>query len=135
MTMLTRGKLAAQTGCNIETIRYYEKVGIIPNPERTPAGYRVYDEEHIKRLQFILRAKELGFSAERIRELLNLSDEAAHTRAEVKSLTEQHIREVSHKIRDLKKLKKRLDEISSHCDGSNRSAKTCPILISLFQGD
>ena len=67
MTMLTRGKLAAQTGCNIETIRYYEKVGIIPDPARTPAGYRVYNEEHINRLRFILRAKELGFSAERIR--------------------------------------------------------------------
>ena len=135
MTKLTRGKLAAKTGCNIETIRYYESVGFIPNPERTPAGYRVYDEEHVKRLQFILRAKGLGFSAERIRELLNLSDEAAHTRAEVKSLTEQHIQEVSRKIRDLKKLKNRLDEISSHCDGSDKSAKGCPILVSLFQGD
>ena len=135
MTMLTRGKLAAQIGCNIETIRYYEKVGIIPEPERTPVGYRVYDEEHVKRLQFILRAKELGFSPERIRELLNLSDEATHTRAEVKSLTEQHIQEVSRKIRDLTKLKKRLNAISSHCDGSDKSAKSCPILISLFQGD
>ena len=135
MTTLTRGKLAARTGCNIETIRYYEKVGIIPEPERTPAGYRVYDDEHVKRLQFILRAKELGFSAERIRGLLNLLDEATHTRAEVKSLTEQHIQEISHKIKDLKKLKKRLDEISSHCDGSDKSAKSCPILISIFQGD
>ncbi|NIR92502.1 MAG: heavy metal-responsive transcriptional regulator [Gammaproteobacteria bacterium] len=135
MTMLTRGRVAAQIGCNVETIRYYEKVGIIPSPRRTPAGYRVYDEEHVERLQFILRAKELGFSAERIRELLNLSDEATRTRADVKSLTEQHIQEVSNKIRDLKKLKKRLDEISSHCDGSGKSAKTCPILISLFRGE
>ena len=135
MTTLTRGKLAARTGCNIETIRYYEKVGIIPEPERTPAGYRVYDDEHVKRLQFILRAKELGFSAERIRELLYLSDDASRTRAEVKSLTEIHIKEVTQKIRDLNKLKKRLNGISSYCDGSNKSAKSCPILISIFQGD
>ena len=59
--MLTRGKLATQTGCNIETIRYYEAIGLIPAPARTPSGYRNYDDEHVRRLNFIQHAKSLGF--------------------------------------------------------------------------
>ena len=130
--MLTRGKLAEQTGCNIETIRHYEKTGLLPNPPRTASGYRIYTEEHVRRLRFIQRARELGFSASRILELLNLSEGRKNTRAEVKSLTEVHIDEVSQKIKDLQKLKNRLRQISSHCDGSDESAETCPIIISLF---
>lgn len=131
--MITRGKLSEQSGCNAETIRYYERIGLLPDPPRSESGYRMYDEEHISRLRFIQRARELGFSAERVRDLLNLSDSPKqHTRAEVKDLTEAHIQEISEKIRDLQKLKKRLDAISSHCDGAMESAKDCPILISLF---
>jgi MerR family mercuric resistance operon transcriptional regulator len=131
--MLTRGKLSEHSGCNAETIRYYERVGLLPEPGRSESGYRLYGEEHVSRLGFILRAKELGFSADRIRDLLSLSDNPKqHTRAEVKQLTETHIREISEKIRDLQKLKKRLDAISSHCDGANESVSDCPIIISLF---
>lgn len=131
--MITRGKLAKLTGCNAETIRYYEKSGLLADPRRSASGYRIYGEEHVKALRFILRAKDLGFSTDRIRGFLNLSfDRNQHTRAEVKDLTEQHISDVSEKIRDLERLKKRLSEISSHCDGSGKSAETCPILISLF---
>ena len=133
--MLTRGKLAKETGCNIETIRYYEKINLLPEPPRSSSGYRLYDENHLRILNFIQRAKALGFSTDKIRELLQLSDvEGRHTRSEVKSLTEEHIKQVSEKIKDLQKLKKRLDQISSHCDGSNKSAKSCPIMISLFDG-
>jgi MerR family mercuric resistance operon transcriptional regulator len=130
--MLTRGKLAKQTGCNIETIRHYEKTGLMPNPPRTASGYRMYSEEHVRRLRFIQRARELGFSARRVQELLDLSSGTKNTRADVKSLTESHIEEVSNKIKDLQKLKYRLRQISSHCDGSSESAETCPIIISLF---
>ena len=131
--MLTRGKLAQRTGCNIETVRYYEKVGLLPEPARSDTGYRMYTEEHEKRLRFIMRAKELGFSGESIRNLLTISDAGDdYTRAEVKALTETHINEVSEKIRDLQKLKKQLNQISSHCDGSTKSAKSCPIMINLF---
>lgn len=131
--MLTRGKLAAQTGCNSETIRYYETIGLIPSPLRSGSGYRVYDNEHVRRLNFIQRAKALGFSSDKIRELVELSEPAGHhTRAEVKSLTEAHIDAVAEKIRDLQKIKRRLKQISSFCDGSARSAGTCPILESLF---
>jgi MerR family mercuric resistance operon transcriptional regulator len=131
--MLTRGKLATQTGCNIETIRYYEAIGLIPAPARTQSGYRSYSDEHLRRLNFIQRARTLGFSSEQNQGLIELTaPEGNHTRADVKSLTEAHIDEISAKIRDLQKIKKRLKQISSFCDGSDKSAETCPILESLF---
>jgi len=131
--MLTRGKLAAQTGCNSETIRYYENIGLMPEPARTASGYRAYGDEHLRRLNFIQRARALGFVSDQIRELLELSDpDADHTRAEVKALTEAHIEAVSRKIADLQQIKRRLSQISSFCDGSAQSAGGCPILESLF---
>jgi MerR family mercuric resistance operon transcriptional regulator len=131
--MLTRGKLATQTGCNIETIRYYETIGLLPAPARTASGYRAYSDEHLRRLNFIQRARSLGFSSEQTRGLLDLTEaEGNKTRADVKSLTEAHIDEISQKIKDLQKIKKRLRQISSFCDGSGKSASTCPILESLF---
>ena len=131
--MLTRGKLSNQTGCNIETIRYYENTGLIPKPRRSAAGYRSYDNEHVRLLNFIQRAKLLGFSAEQIRGLMELNDPGeSHTRAEVKALTQSHVDSISQKIKDLQKIEGRLREISSFCDGSTESARSCPILISLF---
>jgi len=131
--MLTRGKLATQTGCNIETIRYYETIGLIPAPARTTSGYRAYSHEHLRRLNFIQHARSLGFSSEQTRGLLDLTEaEGNKTRADVKSLTETHIDEISQKIKNLQKIKKRLQQISSFCDGSEESASTCPILESLF---
>ena len=131
--MLTRGKLATATGCNIETIRYYESTGLMPQPARNASGYRTYGEEHLRRLNFIQRAKSLGFSSEQIGGLLDLSTPGEnHTRAEVKSLTESHIDAIAEKIRDLQRIKRRLSQISSFCDGSGESARTCPILESLF---
>ena len=131
--MLTRGRLATRTGCNIETIRYYENIGLIPSPARSASGYRNYNDEHLRRLNFIQRARSLGFSSEQIRGLLDLTEaEGNKTRADVKALTEAHIDEISLKIKDLQKIKKRLSQISSFCDGSSKSASTCPILESLF---
>lgn len=132
--MLTRGKLAAETGCNIETIRYYETTGLMPAPARTASGYRSYSDEHLRRLNFIQRAKSLGFCSDQIRGLLDLTAPGEeHTRAEVKSLTEAHIDAIAEKIRDLQRIKRRLSQISSFCDGSGESAHTCPILESLFE--
>ena len=131
--MLTRGKLATQTGCNIETIRYYEKIGLIPEPKRSASGYRSYDDEHVRLLKFIQRAKSLGFSANQVRGLMELNDPGEqHTRAEVKALTLSHVDSISIKIKDLQKIKVRLKQISSFCDGSAESAQSYPILISLF---
>ena len=89
--MLIHGKLADQIGCHVETVRYYEKVGLLPDPAATPGGSRVYNDEHIKILDFIQRAKTLELSSERIRELLGLSDRRKeHTRADVKFITVAH---------------------------------------------
>ena len=132
--MLTRGKLAKLTGCNSETIRYYEATGLLPAPARTAAGYRSYNEDHLRRLKFVQRTKALGFSSDQVRELLELSDPGEnHTRAAVKSLTEAHIHSIGEKIADLQRIKRRLSQISSHCDGSSKGADTCPILDSLFE--
>lgn len=131
--MLTRGKLASRTGCNIETIRYYETIGLLPEPRRTASGYRDYSQADERRLKFIQRARSLGFGSEQILGLLELSDEGKdHTRAEVKRLTEAHIEDIAIKIRDLQKIRRRLQQISSYCDGSAKSASSCPILESLF---
>jgi len=131
--MLTRGKLATQTGCNIETIRYYEATGLLPAPARNTSNYRIYTADHLRRLKFIQRAKALGFSSEQVHELLDLSDPGEdHTRATVKSVTETHINAIADKIRDLQRIKRRLSQISSFCDGSAGSADSCPILESLF---
>ena len=131
--MLTRGKLATRTGCNIETIRYYEATGLLPAPTRNASGYRIYGADHLRRLNFIQRAKALGFSSEQVRGLLNLHAPGEnHTRAAVKLLTESHIDTIADKIRDLQRIKRRLSQISSFCDGSTQSADTCPILESLF---
>ena len=72
---MQRAELAERTGCNLETVRYYEKVGLLPEPPRTASGYRSYDTTHERRLRFVLRARELGFSLDEIRELLRLVDE------------------------------------------------------------
>ncbi len=103
---LQRAELAGRTGCNLETIRYYEKIGMMPDPPRTASGYRVYDEAHVSRLRFILRARELGFSIEQVRGLLDLVDGGRQTCAEVKERTERHLADVRAKITDLKRIEK-----------------------------
>jgi MerR family transcriptional regulator, mercuric resistance operon regulatory protein len=131
--ILTRGKLAKQVNCNIETIRYYEKVGMLPTPTRGENGYRQYGNEHLKRLQFILRAKELGFSGDSIKNLMKITNNTSDfTRAQVKNLTEEHISDITQKIKDLQNLKKTLISLSNNCDGSNESAEHCPIINSIY---
>ena len=98
---LTRGALAKATDVNIETIRYYEKIGLMPDPVRTGAGYRVYDETDLKRLLFIRRCRELGFSLDEVRGLFGLVDGGAYTCAEVRDLSIVHLGDVRQKIRDL----------------------------------
>lgn len=126
---LQRAELARRTGCNLETIRYYEKIGMMPDPPRTGAGYRVYDERHIARLRFILRARELGFAIEEIRGLLELVDGGTQTCAEVKERTERHLADVRTKIADLKRIEKVLAQTASKCSGED--VPECPVLEAL----
>ena len=123
---LTRGDLARATGCNIETIRYYEKTGLLPDPPRSAAGYRIYSAAHATRLRFILRARELGFSMEDIRGLMGLDDGAAPTCAEVKERTERHLADVRAKISDLRRIESVLAATASRCSGAE--VPNCPVL-------
>jgi MerR family mercuric resistance operon transcriptional regulator len=128
-----RGQLAALTGCNGETIRYYEKIKLLPEPSRGSNGYRYYNNDHLQRLGFIMKSKSLGFDNDNIRDLLEISRGIGqHTRAEAKVLTENHLEQVRQRIIDLKKIETTLSKISHQCDGANESADHCPILLSLF---
>ena len=126
LSTLTRGQLSRATGCNIETIRYYEKTGLLPDPPRTGAGYRVYCATHAARLRFILRARELGFAMNDIRGLLGLGDGTAPTCAEVKARTERHLDVIRAKIADLKRIEAVLAQTAARCSG--RKVPTCPVL-------
>ncbi|MDD9709445.1 helix-turn-helix domain-containing protein [Seohaeicola sp. SP36] len=123
---LTRGDLARATGCNIETIRYYEKTGLLPDPPRSAAGYRIYSAAHATRLRFILRAREIGFSMEDIRGLMGLDDGAAPTCAEVKERTKRHLADVRAKIADLRRIESVLAATASRCSGAE--VPNCPVL-------
>ena len=128
---LSIGLLSEQTDCKIETIRYYEKIGIFPKPPRTEGGHRIYSENHLKRLVFIRRGRELGFSLQDIRALLKLIDGGDYTCSQVEAITLHHIGNIHQKILDLKKLEKILAKISSQCEGG--VVPDCPILDALFE--
>ncbi len=129
---LSIGRLSERTGCNIETIRYYEKIGLLAAPPRTAGGHRVYGTGHAKRLGFIRRSRELGFSLDEVRALLGLADGEECNCGKVKEITLHHLRSVKEKIRDLRSLERTLAAISSECEGG--IAPNCPILEALHSG-
>ncbi len=130
---LKRGELAKRTGCHLESIRYYENAGLMPEPARTDAGHRIYDGEGERRLKFILRARELGFTVEELKGLLKLVDGDSQSCGEVYDMTQAHIASIQNKIADLKKLKKTLSRISMGC--ARGDAPECPIIDALYERD
>jgi MerR family mercuric resistance operon transcriptional regulator len=128
---LQRTELARRTGSNLETVRYYEKVGLMPEPPRTAAGYRSYDTTHERRLRFVLRARELGFSLDEIRELLRLVDERDRPCAEASTIAATHLDDVRAKIADLKRMERVLKDVVARCAGGTRPE--CPLIETLFQ--
>ena len=129
MSNLTIGKIAKASGLSIETIRYYEREGILPEPGRTEAGYRIYPESSIARLRFVRRAKRLGFTLAEIRNLLMLSDGAGDT-AQVKALTEQKLALIKQRIEDLSRMRDALEELADRCPGTG-CLDACPIINAL----
>ena len=126
---LTIGRLAALTGVNLETVRYYERVGLMPSPERTAGGHRNYRPEHRSRLAFIRRARELGFRLDDIRALIQLAEQGRKGCAEVKAIAQDHLRGVRAKMDDLSRLAAVLDEAIENCgDGQ---APGCPVIEAL----
>lgn len=130
MNRLTIGKLAKQAGLTIDTVRFYERRGLIKEPERTKSNYRIYPKEDVARLSFIKKAKELGFSLNEIKELLFIQHDPEASKADVKKRTEAKIRDVRCKIKDLTRILKALEHLSKGCDGHG-PASTCPILEAL----
>ena len=130
-SMLMIGALSERTGCNVETIRYYEKIHLLPPPPRSAGGRRLYPDTHLRRLVFIRRCRQLGFHLDEIRELLSLVDGGSYTCAEVRELTLNHAEELERKIADLKRMKSVLKEITSRCVGGQ--IPECPIIDALFQ--
>jgi MerR family transcriptional regulator, mercuric resistance operon regulatory protein len=126
----TIGELSRLTDVNIETIRYYEKVGIMPNPPRNSSGYRIYSTPHLERLSFVRRSRELGFSQPEVRKLLTLVDEHQYTCAEVRAMTARQLSAVQIKIEDLQKLADALSKMVSECDGGD--IPECPIIDTLL---
>src|SRR5438105_4888581 len=129
--LLTRGTLAVRSGCNIETIRYYERIGILPPPPRSQGGHRLYGQDLIKRLTFVRRSRGLGFTLEEIRQLLRLVDGSNYTCAQVETLAHAHARDIRQKIADLRKLKSVLESMASRCTGDE--VPECPIIDALFE--
>ena len=130
MKSLKIGQVAERSGVGIETVRFYEREGLIPKPDRSSSGYRLFDDETIARLQFIRRAKELGFTLIEIKELLSLRLDTTTSCADIKSRAEAKIADIDEKIRTLKRMKTTLKKLTSKCNGQG-SVNECSILDAL----
>ena len=134
MESLTIGEVAKRAGVGIETIRFYERKGLIEDPPRKWSGYRQYPETTIDRLRFIRKAKELGFTLHEINELLELRYDPALSCDEVREKAKLKIKDMEEKIHTLQKMKKALMKLTDACDGSGLISQ-CPILEALEQGE
>lgn len=128
---MRRSELARSAGCHSETVRFYETRGLLPEPPRNAAGHRVYEREHARRLRFIVRARELGFSLDQITQLLRLADDGGSICAEAKTLTLGRLDETRRKLADLAKLEQALAAMVARCDRGEPG--TCPVIDTLWE--
>ena len=127
------GELSTQTGVKIETIRYYERIGVMPEPDRTQGGNRQYDHEQLKRLFFIRRCRNLGFGLDEIRALLKMVDAHDFTCSDVHDMTIAHLESIRTKLADLERLERVLQQMASEC--STGDVPSCPIIDTLFEAN
>jgi len=125
------GELSRRSGVNIETIRYYERIGLVPPPPRTAGGHRLYAGGHLERLSFIRRSRELGFTLDEIRDLLGLVQGGCSC-GEVQDAARAHLQTIRRKIADLRRMERSLAETAARCAGG--TAPECPIIDMLFAG-
>lgn len=130
MGRMTIGQLAKQAEVKVETLRYYERCGLLPPPPRSPAGYRLYPAETVGWVRFIKRAQKLSFSLREIGELLSLRVSSGVTCAHIKAKAEEKVREIEARIADLVAMKRALEELIQACSGGG-STEECPILSAL----
>ena len=124
------GTLSDRTGCNIETIRYYERIGLMPRTARTDGRHRLYSEDHVKRMGFIRRSRQLGFTLDQIRTLLGLVDGRRYTCAQVKRVTVEHLEEIRRRMVDLTRIEQALKSMAAACDGG--AVPKCAVIEALF---
>ena len=124
------GAMSNLAGVNIETIRYYERISIMPKPDRTKGGNRQYNHDQLKRLFFIKRCRNLGFSLDEIRALLKMVDNSDFTCAQVHAMTLSHLANVRKKINDLRSLETVLKSMARQCSGG--TLPDCPVIDALF---
>ncbi|MGL3819469.1 MerR family transcriptional regulator [Sphingopyxis sp. R3-92] len=123
------GELSRATGTNIETIRYYERIGLLPAPSRTAANYRSYGDAHRARLAFVRHSRDLGFTIEEIRSLLDLSDHPERDCADADRIATRHLQQVEEKIAQLTLLREELTRIVGRCRGG--IAADCRVIEAL----
>ena len=126
------GELGRLTGTKVETIRYYERIGLLAAPSRTTGNYRAYGAEHLSRLSFIRRSRDLGFSLDQIRALLSLSDDRQRSCEAVDAIAKEHLTEVERKIADLKALQRELGKMIDQC--RHGTVAECRIIEALSPG-
>ncbi len=131
MADLFVGQFAKEAGINVETVRYYEKIKLLPRPKRRESRYRLYNETDLKRLLFIKRAKEIGFTLREIKELLELKIDSEAKCGDVKHFAESKLRDVKNRINDLTRIKNVLEGLVAQCEREEISADECPILESI----
>lgn len=127
------GSVAEKSGVPPKTIRYYESIGLIPSADRLPNGYRNYNDVDMHTLNFIKRARRLGFSVDEVRELLALWRDRRRSSATVKALATEHVNALDHKIADIRSMRRTLAKLVERCRGDDRP--DCPILDDLEIGE
>ncbi len=130
MKPLTIGRLAREAGVNLETVRYYERRGLLQKPPRSASGYRLFPSDAARRLRFIRRAQDLGFSLKEIRELLSLRVSRRTTSKDIRTRTESKIADIEARIKSLESMKSALRKLMNGCEGCLPLSE-CPILESL----
>lgn len=125
---LSRSELAKAAGVGPEAVRFYEDKGLLPKPKRSHSGYRLYSPDDARRIRFIKRAQELGFTLKEIKSLLELNTNPRATCSDVSSQAEKKILEVEAKIKDLRRMKRSLKELSDACGESRKAVAQCRIL-------
>jgi len=133
MNQLTIGRVAKETGCKVQTIRYYEEIGVLPPPDRSAGNQRIYEPEHIQRLNFIRHARELGFSLAAIRDLLSLTDNPNQSCITADGIAREQLGQVNHRINRLQLLKLELERMIEQCSGGQ--IKDCRVIEVLGDHD
>jgi Hg(II)-responsive transcriptional regulator len=126
------GEVAAQAAVNIQTLRYYERLGLVPDPARSPSGYRSYQPQTVRRVRFIKRAQDLGFTLAEIADLLGMRERAATACEQVEARASATLERIEEKIRDLERMRLALDHYVSACR-TQRPIQECPLLAALDQ--